>query len=101
MKKAEKKYKVENIVGTPEMMAGSEPWTTISDMYVDDYITAETPEQAIAIAIDFLADRIIQLNCVDTENDWEFDVDIDAEELTVLKNREIYEIYTNFTAKEV
>lgn len=54
-----KKFKVENAVRTAEMIETTEH-TNITDNYVGDYIEADTAEEAIDLAIDFLAEKTEQ-----------------------------------------
>ena len=51
-----KKFKVENAIRTAEMIEATEH-TDITDNYVGDYIEADTAEEAIDLAMDFLAEQ--------------------------------------------
>ena len=51
-----KKFKVENAYRTAEMIERTEH-TEITDNYVGDYIEADTAEEAIDFAMDFLAEQ--------------------------------------------
>ncbi len=90
-----KKYNVENKIGTPEMMNGSEPWSEIRYNCVNDYIEADTPEMAIKYAIDYLVDSI-------HENGFFAEADYDNEEIKVLNDEdEPVSLYWDFVAAEV
>lgn len=52
-----KKFKIEEVSFTPEMIAGEEPCTNISYDPIGDYIEADTVAEAMDIAIDWLIDH--------------------------------------------
>ena len=84
-----KKYQVECIVDNRDQYYGKTPHNDIYDDYVGDYVDAESPEEAISLAIDYILENIVQnpqnglfdAECVDNEilvydySDDEFDGD--------------------------
>ena len=70
-----KKYQVECIVDNREQYYGKTPHNDIYDDCVGDYVNAESPEEAISLAIDYILENIIQnpqnglfdAECVDNE----------------------------------
>lgn len=84
-----KKFKVENALRTADMIEATEH-TDITDNYVGDYIEADTAEEAIEIAMDYIAERI-HANTVMTGNSV----------LVYNDDDEIVEEYYKFTATEM
>lgn len=62
------------------------------DSYIGDYITAETADEAIEIAADYMLEKI-------AENGYECEKKDD--EILVYENDEIVETYADFAAKEI
>ena len=70
-----KKYQVECIVDNRDQYYGKTPHNDIYDDYVGDYVDAESPEEAISLAIDYILENIVQnpqnglfdAECVDNE----------------------------------
>lgn len=54
-----KKYTVTNYFDDKEQYEGSKPHNQCADDFVMDEIEAETPEEAIVIAIDYLTEQLI------------------------------------------
>jgi hypothetical protein len=83
-----KKYKVENAVRTAGMIAAGEH-ADITDNYVGDCIEAETAQEAIEIAMDYIAenipDAVVEIDSVSVYND----------------DGEIVEEYYKFSAEEI
>ena len=55
-----KKYQVECIVDNRNQYYGKTPHNDIYDDCVGDYVDAESPEEAIVLAIDYIFDNIVQ-----------------------------------------
>ncbi|MBQ9709497.1 MAG: hypothetical protein IJV67_02625 [Clostridia bacterium] len=53
-----KKYNVECAEVNESMIAGCEPWNEIRDNYVGDCIEAESAEDAIEMAIDYIIENV-------------------------------------------
>ena len=88
-----KRFQVENCVQNARQYAGEEPYENISYDLVGDYIEAETEEEAISLAMDYLKDSIMD-NI--TEGYAEIE---DNELLTYDDDDNVVECYYNFTAK--
>ena len=56
-----KKYQVECIVDNRDQYYGKTPHNDIYDDCVGDYVDAESPEEAIVLAIDYIFDNIVQV----------------------------------------
>lgn len=89
-----KKFNVENAVRNAEQIAGHEPYNPMNrEQIIDDYIEAETPEEAIKIGIEWLAERI---------RDNGFKVEYDSESIIVYDdNGTAIEENYNFIATEI
>lgn len=85
-----KKYQVECSRETAGQAEGRVPHDAISMDYIGNYIVAETKEEAIDFAIDWI---------VDHSGTTEIDVDREAQTITIFDDGgEIEEQYFNFTA---
>lgn len=91
-----KKFNVENAVRNAEQIAGHEPYdANLTFNSVDDYIEAETADEAIEFAIDYIVEQI--------RNSGEYnDIRVADEEITVYDDDgNAVEEYYNFSAIEV
>lgn len=85
-----KKFIVENHVDTPEMYRGEAPHSEITNNYVGDYIIAETAEEAISLAKDYIIDHS-DGNCKRNDSTDEI--------IFYDKNGEITEVLYDFSSK--
>ena len=90
-----KRFQVENCVQNARQYAGEEPYENISYDLVGDHIEAETEEEAISLAMDYLKDSIMD-NITEGYAESE-----DNELLTYDDDDNVVECYYNFTAKEI
>ena len=86
-----KKFQVENAYRTAEMIATGE-YTNITMDHIGDYIEAETAEEAIEIAMDYIMDEI-------HANSY-YRAEIEGGSVLVYDDDAIIEEYCRFTAKE-
>ena len=90
-----KRFQVENCVQNARQYAGEEPYENISYDLVGDHIEAETEEEAISLAMDYLKDSIM-------DNITEGYAEIEDNELLTYDDGDnVVECYYNFTAKEI
>lgn len=89
-----KKYLVENAIQNANQYAGIEPYNSSDkDNYVGDYIKADTSEEAIDLALDYLVERIVENG---------FKAVRDEGSITVYDDEgKVIECYYNFTATPV
>lgn len=91
-----KRFQVENRVGNEAQCAGEEPWENISYDFVGDYIEAETPEDAIIIAINYLTD-VMQENIEKGEY-----IEWTRDDISIYNENDVkIKYYFDFTAKDV
>lgn len=91
-----KKYEVTNKMALQEQIAGREPYGEISDNYVGDFISAETAEEAVELAIYYLMEQMFQNN-----NIADYEVLKHNAEIVVKRNGTAVLCYYDFKAKEV
>ena len=91
-----KRFQVENRVGNEAQWAGEEPWENSSYDFVGDYIEAETPEDAIIIAINYLTD-VMQENIEKGEY-----IEWTRDDISIYNENDVkIKYYFDFTAKDV
>ena len=91
-----KRFQVENRVGNEAQCAGEKPWENISYDFVGDYIEAETPEDAIIIAINYLTD-VMQENIEKGEY-----IEWTRDDISIYNENDVkIKYYFDFTAKDV
>lgn len=96
-----KKYNVQNEVWNAAQIKGEEStYFNVKDNWVGDYIEAGNEEEAIAIAIDYLAEKI-QADYSGEYSDDDWDVIVTDDDITICKFGEKIERYCNFVAKEI
>ena len=87
------KYKVTNNVEMLNEEFNLEEYNMTNDDYVNDYIDAESEEEAIRTAMDYLSEQI-------QNNGFDVDVNKEEKEMTVYKDDEPLEKWNNFRAEE-
>lgn len=88
-----KKYLVENAIQNANQYAGIEPYNSMDkDNYIVDYVEANTSEEAIGFALDYLVELIVGNG---------FKVNRDEESITVYNEGKVVEYYYNFTATPI
>lgn len=94
--KTMKKFNVENAIRNAAQIAGTEPYdSNLTENFVNDYIEAETPEEAIEFAIDAIFEAICQ-------NSNYSNIRIENDEIIIYDDDEnAVEQYYNFVASEV
>ena len=93
-----KKFYVINNVRNESQIAGREPYSDVPEDFVGGDIEAETAEEAIILAIDYLIARISE--CYNS-SDYTIDHELDSDHFTVYKNGTAIENWYNFTAVEI
>lgn len=87
------KFIIENAVQNANQYIGVEPYNFMDkDNYIGDYVEAETAEEAIDFALDYLVELIVGNG---------FKAERDEESITVYDEGKVIEYYYNFTATEV
>lgn len=87
-----KKFQVRNAYRDADMIAATEH-SDITYDFVGDYIEAETEEEAIDLAMDYIADQINSYSA-------NFRAEIIDDTIVVFDGDEVYDEYYNFTATE-
>ena len=87
------KYKVTNNVEMLNEEFNLEEYNMTNDDYVNDYIDAESEEEAIHTAMDYLSEQI-------QNNGFDVKVNEEEKEMTVYKDDEPLEKWNNFRAEE-
>ena len=87
------KYKVTNNVEMLNEEFNLEEYNMTNDDYVNDYIDAESEEEAIRTAMDYLSEQI-------QNNGFDVKVNEEEKEMTVYKDDEPLEKWNNFRAEE-
>lgn len=78
-----KKYLIENAIQNANQYAGIEPYNSMDkDNYIGDYVEANTSEEAIGFAIDYLVELIVGNG---------FKVNRDEESITVYNEGKVVE----------
>lgn len=86
------KYKVEYLIDNKDQAEGYEPH---SDIYadLDDIVKAESEDEAIGLAIDYLVEGIIQGS--------EYDPEVVGKEIRLYEDGELYEVYYGFCTEVI
>ena len=87
------KYKVTNKIEMLNEEFDLEEYNMTNDDYVNDYIDAESEEEAIRTAMDYLSEQI-------QNNGFEVEFNKEEKEMTVYKDDEPLEKWNNFRAEE-
>lgn len=75
-----KLFQIEELAFTPTMVAGEEPWETISHDPIGDYVEADTAEEAVDLALDWLGEHIeSQYEFVANDDRTGYDIMLDGE----------------------
>ena len=88
-----KKYTVTNNIEKLNEEFDLEKYNMTNDNYVADYVSAESEEEAIQVAMDYLAEQI-------QDNSFEVEVNNKEHEMTVYKDDQPIEKWDNFKAEE-
>lgn len=104
------KVKVTCLRSNEKQIAGYEPHNEIRDIIGDNFIEANSPDEAIANVIDGVADMIRQSgHLVSIQNDWGFpssgyvqcEVETDNDSITIYVDGVAVEKYWCFEAEEI
>ncbi len=92
----EKYYNVQNAIRNAEQIRGNEPYNPfMTDNYVGDYVKAESEDEAIMLAMDYIIEVLKNDPCAD------YEIQEDDDSILVRENGEPVIEYYNFIATKV